>query len=1492
MPFRRTSLAAFALLLLLSAFTGFAQSLPSQLGDLNLDNRLDVRDLVLLINHINGARRLANPLVRFGDADQNGVLATNDLSAFAHAILHDVTLPIPSLNLTVTSPPLPSTRQTNAVIVGRVYPGMPVRIDGGLFSITNFSGANGLFSISVPLVPNRLNRLYVSATDEAGNPTPPRIVEVFQDSQPPNLYVDFPTNNQSLTVSESVIAGRVGDMLSGFMGLNTTVAVTNVAAGLFVPPRVANVDVGIGNNGTFEQNIPLELGTNRVTVTASDVNGNTVTRQINILRVPLEGARMFVVSGDRQATNVHRRLAQPIVVRVTQADGVTPFPNKPVTFEVTRSDGRLLPIGGTNSISPTNDLTSTVHGTMKLQLLTDASGEARAWWAMGGDAGCGNNRVCVTSRDIGGSTFFCASAHPARASQINIGSGNNQKAEVNSQSPEPLRAWVNDSCNGVPGIPVTFTVVQGSGKLLSNAPGAGDQGESGLDSITVPASITGHAPILFRLGSNAGPNVIEANFPGNPGLPATFTVTGLARDPARPTTFTGLILDNTSQPIGGAWCRLFYFGPEGKTPLFSTYSDAQGRFTFTNALPGPADLNILGSYATTLGGSDVPFGSFPALSFTTIIVPNAENSLPRPVLLPRLNLANARSYQGTNDLVLTCEGLAGLKMTIKANSMRLPNGSPVTPQTPVTVSLNQVHHDDVPMPMPDGAAPPFAWTLQPGGATFDPPIQIEYPNMSGLPAGSIAYFLTFNHDTERFEIVASGHVQDDSATIVTDPGAGLTVAGWGCNCPPYAVTGKIRNKCKLAVVCFQGGPSYVNWLVGRELDALCSEFLEIDPNRIAVKYIGSRTDVEDHLSEAESWLKNFTDQDGERAKVLLVGHSLGGDTIRLSGKIEADARVAIDPISRELALNSPYFYYQRGFSFSAPGNLVANFLASDLTDDEKLACQPPVRLTQTQCLRGYKLGGAGTVLESTDHSSVVTKAAPAIKLIIRNLLQIPVNPAAMAAADRSPIPDPVIERGLIDSSFVIQVGGQSFGAIGDGTVQLPNIAAQDQHGLGGPGTPPDFVSDDYLRLIGISSNGGTNRYAFSEFFQIRQNQTTYITNITITTTPPRSPESLRAFPDRPTLTATGQTTQVRVTAMFADGTTDDVSPRSKWSTYRTSNPNIAHVSPDGLVTARGAGRAFITAVNEGSTTVAAVDIVPGDPLTTVRGFVQITNGVPVSGALVRVIGSAGSATTGPDGGFVIENVATAFGVPGVTVLSTNGGWYFGQARDLAVVPGGVTDAGLVSLLLVCTVCPDQDGDRLPDAFETLLGTNPTRPDGDGDQLSDYDELFVYGTEPTTPDADHDGLSDRDELITYQTNPRNADTDGDGWDDGVELVEGPAYPRSASLQPRQTFTFRPPLTAILPGSEELGLSGVATTVVKPPVRVSLPAVDEIGQSGVGVVLALPPVRIILRDQMEHGALGINALLAFPPIRITNINVPPAALLAIPNNNLLPANKSTP
>jgi len=643
-----------------------------------------------------------------------------------------------------------------------------IEIIGGA-SLLRIDTTNGQFEASIPLQPNKINRLFFTGIAADGTRSAPLSAAVIQDAQPPSLFIDFPASGTEITTDTVDVAGRVGDMLTGFMGLNVT-----------VNGQSANVIVGIGNNGTFEKTaVPLAMGTNVITATATDQLGNTVSRQVTVNRVaiPPDAHRILVISGNAQTARIGTVLPSPVVVQVVRSDG-TPFMDKLVKFKVTRSDGRL-------GAAPTNTTD------MEFIARTDANGYAQIYWRLGGTAGCGINRLEVTSKDIIGSAFFCASATPGAAAQINIGSGNSQRAETGSIAPEPLRAWVSDACNGVEGIPVTFTVIQGGGKVFPS-PGGEGQGEGG-SSLTLPTTRTGHAEVNYELGADGGNQIIEANFAGNSNRPATFVIYGVVRDTNQPTAFSGLALDNASRPIGGAHCVLQVGGTN-----IETHTDAQGQFDFSNIPAGPAHLHVDGLTATNLAGQTIPQGSYPALSYSLVLVPNANNSLPMPVLLPKLNPNNARMYDGTLDVELTCEGMAGLKMIVKAGSMRNPDGSIPTPQRPAILALNQVHHDDVPMPMPDGAAPPFAWTLQPGGSTFDPPIQIEYPNMSGLPAGGIAYFLSFNHDTERFEIVASGHVIDDSTTIVTDPGGGLSLAGWGCNCPPYSVTADCEN-CNVSI---------------------------------------------------------------------------------------------------------------------------------------------------------------------------------------------------------------------------------------------------------------------------------------------------------------------------------------------------------------------------------------------------------------------------------------------------------------------------------------------------------------------------------------------------------------------------------------------------------------------------------------------------------------------------------------------------------------------
>ena len=96
---------------------------------------------------------------------------------------------------------------------------------------------------------------------------------------------------------------------------------------------------------------------------------------------------------------------------------------------------------------------------------------------------------------------------------------------------------------------------------------------------------------------------------------------------------------------------------------------------------------------------------------------------------------------------------------------------------------------------------------------------------------------------------------------------------------------------------------------------------------------------------------------------------------------------------------------------------------------------------------------------------------------------------------------------------------------------------------------------------------------------------------------------------------------------------------------------------------------------------------------------------------------------------------------------------------------------------------DSDGDGLQDWAELRLGTDPNKPDSDGDKLTDgYEDTYRHvGIDPLVADGDKDGLDDGEELAS-RTDPTNPNTDGDQYDDGKDLF--PTDPTNDGLTPTQ------------------------------------------------------------------------------------------------------------
>ncbi len=1404
----------------------------------------------------------------------------------------------------------------------------------GPMGVSTFDVDASPLMLDIDLAENQVNQLIFTAISGCGERSTPTVIEVINDQQPPDLYVDFPVladgEGTVVYAPNTDLQGRVGDLLSGFEGLDVHVTSD---AGLDMD---AAVNIGIGTNGTWFISGAdlLEIGRKtEFVVTATDAAGNTSRIDFGVRQGMVDQTQSrFVIpadGGNNQMGPIHQPLAAPIRVQVVRGDG-TPFANKVVTFTVTRSDGLVM--------SP--DAFRGAEFRRSAQVRSDANGFAEVFWVLGGDAGMGNNRVTVSSLDIQGTAVFCASATPGDPFQINIGSGNNQIAEIGSTLPLPLRAFVSDSCNGVSGVPVSFEVVRGNGMV------------NGGTVAVVNTGPTGHAQVNFKLGNTVGTNVIRANYEGNPNGPADFTIRGVRRGTG-PTTFDGIVHNNASQPIEGALCALQVAG----TVVAFDYTDVDGRFSIEGlTTPGPARLHISGASASHVGGEmgyDVPPGSFPSLYFDVIVIPGISNVLPSTVLLPALDPANVTTYSTTEPTILTIDGVEGLRMIIEPGSMHMGlGGDPYPDGTPM--SLNQVHHEDVPMPMPDGAAPPFAWTLQPAGAYFDPPVTVEYPNMSGLAPGSVAYFLTFDHDTGDFEIVSTGTVSEEGDIIRTDAGDGLSIAGWGCNCPPYSVTGD----CCLATpaVCYECEDGEI---VPQADGTPCDDGDPCTMNDMCVNGVcmgepmvggGMPTNL---TVTTNNWPTNFLAASGAGNFARATGMTIMGDiyydesasvyryalsSANLDGFVEIGTNNYIEPVPSILADCMPgdcnpnnascgsltpmcYCFVIESLSSyvpcgTGPYHPVAATTAHELYHRDtdypyfislvwpmaqmkinqlSVGCdKTPAEaraLLQMQakaiadkayadmyrtpefrsfasihnsckascsCTQGAYVAGNAVIQGSTIPNILGVAASqmwsacstatyvppeegrgdPDEPVLEEVLIEVPddiVDPGAMfnvqviliysdgssvdvTASDRTTIatttPDiltvndggqivadnsgtgiitatyfgeneerwcfppaglksiqvtspedgdgdgmPTVwemANGLnpddpadaasdtdmdnltayeeyvagtdpdnpdtdgdaisdgdevmegtdpltapkIDDSWALKVGGQSNG-VGADAFRVANIASPDLFGSGGPGSQPDFMSDDFLRVTGTGEVNGRTYYAFSDPFQISQGQTFSVDNLTVTATPPPFPETLRIMPapgEPPTITEVDGTSQMEVIGTLADGSMLDLTPRTAWTTYRTSNPDTATVDRDGLVTAHSTGSVFITALNEGATATVRLIVSLGDPLTTVEGFVLTPDEQPVPDATVSVLGQSLSAMTDASGFFSIPGVATTLGNINVRAISPN---FIGLSGALVPVPGGITDAGFVNT----QDAPDTSGREFFLCFQPNAGTS-------------------------------------------------------------------------------------------------------------------------------------------------------------------------------------------
>jgi len=741
----------------------------------------------------------------------------------------------PAPLVTITSPAnLSVTNLTPVTVNGTINdPGASLKINGILAP-----QSAGIFSIPVPLVEG-LNVLSAIATN-ANGVTGTATAQVTLDTTPPHITIDSPADGATTTDAIVTVTGIANDVVVGTVNAQDAQVTING-----IPAQVANRTYSAAN-------VPLSLGKNTIQAAGRDRAGNGTTTSINVTRVlasqppaPAIGNAVItyslsVVSGNNQTGTIGTPLSAPLVVALSDSSN-KPVANQTVVFQVTNGNGSLSGAGTVGSA---------------VAVSTNGSGQAQVFWTLGQRAGAGINTVQVSSALAFATANFTATASTANATQIVVDSGNNQTGVLGQPLPFPFVAIVTDSgFNRVPGVPVTFSVTQGGGNI------------DGAASKSVTTDSNGRAIGVLTIGLQDGvQNTVETTFPGNRGRPVVFTAVPKAPGNPANTTISGVVLDNSNNPISGVTLRLFQTnqGNFNNLPVqigTPVQSNAQGTFRIPSA---PVGFFKLMADGTTASGPK----SYPTLEYDIVTVAGVDNTVGMPIYLPALDKVNKLCVDETTGGTLTLPQYPGFALTVLPGSATFPGGSHKG-----CVSVTPVNGDKVPMSPGFGQQPRFVVTIQPVGTSFNPPAPITLPNVDRLAPKSITEMYSYDHDLSMFVAIGTGTVSSDGSKIVSNPGVGVLKAGWHCGGNPNSS----GDAASLAVTLTAPGSA----TAGTTVDATANGTPPLDGKYVNWEVIDDPADPDDDATVAT--FVTSPSCDGQAScTAQLMGKKIGTASIRVT----------------------------------------------------------------------------------------------------------------------------------------------------------------------------------------------------------------------------------------------------------------------------------------------------------------------------------------------------------------------------------------------------------------------------------------------------------------------------------------------------------------------------------------------------------------------------------------------------------------------------------
>lgn len=235
----------------------------------------------------------------------------------------------------------------------------------------------------------------------------------------------------------------------------------------------------------------------------------------------------------------------------------------------------------------------------------------------------------------------------------------------------------------------------------------------------------------------------------------------------------------TETPVVGATISLL-----GTT--FTTTTDINGNFSLVGITIGMPILDIDSSNANL-----APDGSTYASFREEIPIEDGVNNVTRPFFLPRIDSSSLTTVNPALTTVVTNSNI-NVSITLPPNSAKNADGTDFIGQ----ISISEVPRGFAPAELPEEIDPGLLVTIQPVGITFDPPAQLEFPNIDLLTPNTEADLWSLDPATGAFSIVGIGRVKADGSAIETISG-GIPAADWHGFLPPVPVEPSVSGASNL-----------------------------------------------------------------------------------------------------------------------------------------------------------------------------------------------------------------------------------------------------------------------------------------------------------------------------------------------------------------------------------------------------------------------------------------------------------------------------------------------------------------------------------------------------------------------------------------------------------------------------------------------------------------------------------------------------------------------